>query len=64
MTARRVASAHKARPTIAAALKTTPEFVERAGKLAKLINRLYPAEGDDQQTTETVLWIVFVLGCH
>ena len=63
MTARRVASACKAPPTIAAALKTSPEFVERTAKLAKLINRLHPAETvEDQQTTETVLWIAMGTG--
>ena len=40
MTAKRVASAYKSKPTIAAALATTPDFVERAEKLVKRLERM------------------------
>lgn len=56
MTAKRVASAFKPMPTIAAALKSTPEFVERADALAKRINHKHPTV-EEQQTVESVLWI-------
>jgi hypothetical protein len=51
MTGKRVASAYKSPPTIAAALRSTPEFVQRAEALAKRINRLHPTV-EEQQTKE------------
>ena len=60
MTAKRVASAFKAKPTIAAALKNSPEFVERAEKMANLINRRHPIE--EPQDVESILWLAILSG--
>jgi len=58
MTAKRVASAYKPKSTIASALDA--DLVERAQKLASLLNRGYPTE--EQQTVESVLWIAVNTG--
>ena len=60
MTAKRVASAVKTRPTIAAALSSL-EYVVRAEALAKRINRRHPSD-KFQQDVESVLWIAIGRG--
>ncbi len=60
MTAKRAASAHKSEPTIAAALRCTPKFVERAKALAETVNCRHPEEL--QQDVESILWSAIMLG--
>ncbi len=60
MTAKRVASAHKPVPTIAAALSDTRDFVKRAERLAEGINRLHPKQR--QQDVESLLWLAISVG--
>jgi hypothetical protein len=59
MTAKRVASAHNPRPTIAAALNDQ-NLVKRAERLAWAINQDHPDE--EPQDVKLVLWIAINLG--
>ena len=60
MTAKRVASAHKPRPTIAEAVNS-PGIARRALRLAKSINRRYP-NAEPQQDVESVLYAAIFAG--
>jgi hypothetical protein len=60
MTAKRVASAHKTQPTIAAALENFPSVAKRAEDLATAFNRRAPL--DDPHDVESIFYAALVMG--